>query len=396
MKILILSFYYPPDLCAGSFRAGATVNALLKHLPDNAQIEVITTLPNRYHSFNSKAPEQETSDRLTIHRIRLPTHKSGMVDQVKAFFSFMKQARKLTHNKQYQLIYGTSSRLMTAALSSHLAKKTKTPLYLDIRDIFADTIKDVLPRKTAIFVKPIFNLIEKWTIQQAQHVNLVSEGFRDYFTRRYPKQSFSYFTNGIDEEFLNLSTIQTPAQEKNTTKTILYAGNIGEGQGLHKIIPEMAQLLNDQTHIRIIGDGGRKAQLEQNLRELKLSNVELLPPVNREELIKAYQQADILFLHLNNYPAFEKVLPSKIFEYAALGKPILAGVPGYSATFIETEVNNAAVFEPCDAKQAIQAINRLQLENTNRDVFINKFARTHIMDHMAQHILSVSNKHLSQ
>ncbi len=393
MKILILSFYYPPDLCAGSFRAGATVAALLKHFPANAQIEVITTLPNRYHSFNSEAPEYETLDRLTIHRIRLPIHKSGMVDQAKAFFNFMRHALRLTKHKQYQLIYGTSGRLMTAALSAYFAKKNKTTLYLDIRDIFADTIKDILPKRTATLVKPFCNFIEKWTIKQAQHINLVSEGFRDYFTSRYPEQSFSYFTNGIDEDFFNSSKIQISTSKKSTKKIILYAGNIGEGQGLHKIIPQLAPMLSETMKFRIIGDGGRKRQLEQSLVELNVNNVELLNPINREELIKEYQQADILFLHLNNYPAFEKVLPSKIFEYAAIGKPIVAGVPGYSAKFIKNEVDNAAVFEPCNAEQAIQAINGLVLRDATRHEFIRKFARTNIMENMAHNILSIYEKH---
>lgn len=392
MKILILSFYYPPDLCAGSFRAGATVAALLKHLPADAHIEVITTLPNRYHSFNSEAPEHETLDRLTIHRVRLPSHKSGMVDQAKAFFSFMKHALRLTKHKQYQLIYGTSSRLMTAALSAYLSKNSKTPLYLDIRDIFADTIKDVLPKKSAFLAKPVFDLIEKWTISKAQHVNLVSEGFRDYFTSRYPKQSFSYFTNGIDEEFIESGTNHSLPKENHTIKTILYAGNIGEGQGLHKIIPELASMLSGTMKFRIIGDGGRKQQLEQSLSELNINNVELLNPINRTELIKEYQQADILFLHLNNYPAFDKVLPSKIFEYAALGKPMLAGVPGYSAQFIKSAVSNAAVFEPCNAQQALQAIDNLILVDTDRHKFIEKFSRTNIMQQMAQDILFVYQK----
>ena len=46
----------------------------------------------------------------------------------------------------------------------------------------------------------------------------------------------------------------------------------------------------------------------------------------QHELLNYYNQANILFLHLNSIKAFEKVLPSKIFEYAASNKPILAGV----------------------------------------------------------------------
>ena len=54
-----------------------------------------------------------------------------------------------------------------------------------------------------------------------------------------------------------------------------------------------------------------------------------------KELIKKYQEADILFLHLNNYKAFLKVLPSKIFEYSATHKPICAGVSGHSKEFLK-------------------------------------------------------------
>ncbi len=390
MKILILSFYYSPDLSAGSFRTSALVNALLNQLPNDVEIEVITTLPNRYHSFTSEALEYEVSDRLTINRIHLPDHKSGMIDQAKAFLCFAMKVLKLVKYKQYRLIYGTSSRLMTAALSAYVAEKKQVPLYLDIRDIFVDTIKDVLPKKMAIFIKPIFSVVEKWAINKAQHVNLVSEGFHDYFVSRYPQQNFSYFTNGIDEEFIDANT--TRKIEKNSHKTILYAGNIGEGQGLHKILPQLALMLQKTVRFRIIGDGGCKQQLLHTLAEQGIDNVELLEPMNRKALIAEYKQADILFLHLNDYPAFYKVLPSKVFEYAALGKPILAGVPGYSAQFIQTEVGNAAVFEPCNASHALQAIASLSMSNVSRKEFIEKFSRTNIMRNMAQHMMSFFNK----
>ena len=50
MKICLISFYYPPDLCAGSFRAEALVDALLKFDKEITQIEILTTTPNRYSS----------------------------------------------------------------------------------------------------------------------------------------------------------------------------------------------------------------------------------------------------------------------------------------------------------------------------------------------------------
>lgn len=202
LRILILSFYYHPDLSAGSFRTRALVKALLEKLPAEARVEIITTLPNRYSSFTNDAPQYEAHPRLTVHRVALPAHQSGMIDQSKAFLSYARGALKLVKGKQYDLVYATSSRLMTAALGAFAARRLRAPLYLDIRDIFVDTIKDVLSRKITWLLKPVFSLLESWAVRSADKVNLVSAGFLPYFKSRYPKQQFSLFTNGIDDEFI--------------------------------------------------------------------------------------------------------------------------------------------------------------------------------------------------
>jgi glycosyltransferase involved in cell wall biosynthesis len=174
--------------------------------------------------------------------------------------------------------------------------------------------------------------------------------------------------------------------------TVLYAGNLGEGQGLHAILPALAKKLYGRVVFRVIGDGGRKEALHRALAEAGVENVVLLPPVKRDTLIQEYLKADVLFLHLNDYDAFKKVLPSKIFEYAAMGKPVWAGVSGYPAEFIEAEVANAAVFKPCDVDGAVAAFQRLELKDTVRLDFIRKFSRSNIMQAMAADICTVAQK----
>ncbi len=386
MKILVLSFYYKPDLCAGSFRT----TALIKELRDingsktDISIDVVSTLPNRYASFSAEAPEFEERDNVRVHRIALPAHNSGMLDQAKAFFNYYRSAMKIVANDEYDVIYATSSRLFTAFLGARIARKKKAPLYLDVRDIFVDTIKDIISPKITWFAKPIFSLIERYTFGYAQRINLVSGGFKVYFDTRYPKKEYRWFTNGIDDEFLAAPKIERLLRNQKLIH-VLYAGNIGEGQGLHTIIPKLSEMMNSQIKVTIIGDGGRKPQLKREV--LNFSNVIMLPPVNRKELIRAYQEADVLFLHLNDYPAFKKVLPSKIFEYAALGKPIWAGVSGFSAEFLNREVENCAVFYPADAEGAMASFSKLNLKNIDRAQFKEKFSRKKIMSNMAKDIL---------
>ena len=266
----------------------------------------------------------------------------------------------------------------------------KTTLYLDIRDIFVETLHQILPSRLSFWIKPIFSCIERWTFTKASRINLVSKGFQSYIQARYPQASLCWFSNGIDPEFSSLEhATDEPAEPKEYIK-IVYAGNIGEGQGLHVILPALAKRLEAKgVRFKIIGDGGRIEQLKLALQQTGCQQVDVLPPMDRASLIREYQAADILFLHVNHYQAFQCVLPSKLFEYAAVGKPILAGLAGYPAQFVKDEIDNAAIFLPCDVDGAEKALATLIMETRQRKQFIEKYARQHIMDAMVRDILSL-------
>ena len=388
VKVLVLSFYYEPDLSAGSFRTSALVRALAAAAPD-ASIEVLTALPNRYHTFTIEAPAHEMHGNVSVDRVALPVHRSGMLDQSRAFIAFARQALRHVRGRDYDLVYATSSRLLTASLGALIARRTKAALYLDIRDIFVDTIKDVLRGAVATLARPAFALLEGWTMRRADRINLVSRGFAEYFSSRYPGRPLSFFTNGIDDEFIAALDAPAPPHDESTL-TIVYAGNLGEGQGLHAIVLALANALRGRARFRIIGDGGRRAALLDAVAAAGANNVEWQAPMPRAALIDAYRAADVLFLHLNDYDAFKKVLPSKLFEYAALGKPIWAGVAGYAAEFVQAEIDNAAVFPPCDVGRAMQSFAQLQLRDTPRPQFVEKYTRERIMAAMAAEIVALA------
>jgi hypothetical protein len=386
MNILYLTFYFEPDLCAGSFRNTPLAMELSKQCGEDCHIDVVTTQPNRYSSFKVEAKTREDIGNMSIHRIDLPSHKSGMLDQVHSFRRYFAEALKITKNEKYDLVFASSSRLFTAYLGLVIARKEKTPLYLDIRDIFVDTMDDVLKNKlvkTAIL--PFLKVIEKRTFSYASHINLISEGFKPYF-KKYNNAKYSFFTNGIDDVFLNNN--KSSSLNGSTTKTITYAGNIGEGQGLHKIIPQAASKLGPSYQFKVIGDGGAKNVLEDEIAKLGVKNVDLMPPVTRERLLEIYNGSDFLFLHLNDYEAFEKVLPSKIFELATFDKPIIAGVDGYANKFITENVSNTILFNPCDVEAMVSGLQNYTYINEKRTDFIAKFSRDNINREMAKSILS--------
>ena len=387
-RIVYLTFYFRPDLCAGSFRNSPLALELAKQAKD-VLIDVYTTQPNRYSTFDADAPEFEEFNNLRIHRINLPPHKSGMLDQVISFFKFYNEVSRLNKGKKVDLVFASSSRLFTAFLAYRIAKKTKTPLYLDIRDIFVDTMNDIFKSQILkTIVLPILKFIERRTFNYANHINLISAGFKEYF-QKYKNPTFSFYSNGIDDEFLFENNVALNNNSESGKKVIVYAGNLGEGQGLHKVVPQAARLLGNKFEFLIIGDGGAKSLLQKEIEKKGINNVILKNPISRIELQKVYRTADYLFLHLNDYPAFRKVLPSKIFELATFKKPILAGVSGFSAQFIKDEINNSFVFNPCDYRAlANHLLNPEENLNIDRSDFIQKFKRSIINKKMATSILN--------
>lgn len=384
-KILYLTFYFEPDLSAGSFRNSSLVKELSKQVDGYAAIDIITTLPNRYNTFNVEALKYEERGNYTVKRLEIPKHKNGMKDQIFSFISYYRQTIKHIHGKKYDLIVVSSSRFFSTYLGYRIAKKTKTPLYLDIRDIFTDTMKDVLKSSILkISILPFLKSIERQVFNYASHINLISGGFKFYFSK-FKQKNYSIFSNGIDEEFLNLPT---SLPNNKPTKIITYAGNIGEGQGLHKIIPLAAKELGAGYKFKIVGDGGAKGKLIDEITRLDVKNIELHPPVKRDELLKIYSDSDFLFIHLNDYEAFKKVLPSKIFESAAYDKPIIAGVAGFSNQFLKENVSNLILFQPCDVTNMVNQLKNYSYKNEIRSEFINKFKRENINREMAASIIS--------
>jgi hypothetical protein len=124
-----------------------------------------------------------------------------MIDQVLSFWKYYNEVLTLNKGKKVDFVFASSSRLFTAFLGYRIAKKTQAPLYLDIRDIFVDTMNDVFKSKfLKILILPVLKLIESKTFNYAKHINLISGGFKEYFNK-YNKSSFTFYSNGIDDEF---------------------------------------------------------------------------------------------------------------------------------------------------------------------------------------------------
>lgn len=391
-RILYLTFYFEPDLCAGSFRNSPLAKELaVQTTGKNIEIDLFTTHPNRYSSFREKAQSEEVFGNLRVRRFELPPHQNRMVDQIISFSSYYNQVMKEIIDRDYDLVFASSSRLFTGFLGARIAKKKNAFLYLDIRDLFLDTLSDLIQNKLFFFLVSLpLRIVQRYTYKSAGHINLISPGFESDF-QSYRSIPRSLFTHGIDDEFLTF-TERFPSTRRsgNSTLKILYAGNIGEGQGLEKIIPPAALKLGEKIEFKVIGDGGTRHRLQKECDRLNLSNVTIIKPLARIKLLKEYDESDLLLIHLNDYRAFKKVLPSKIFELGATGKTIIAGVAGYSKVFIAEQLPDSLLFAPGDFEAFILLLKEFALQDRatlDRSDFLRSFNRKQINRKIVKSIL---------
>lgn len=111
---------------------------------------------------------------------------------------------------------------------------------------------------------------------------------------------------------------------------VLHAGNIGLSQNLDVVLDAAARLRDRPDILMLfIGDGSRRAALQEAARARGLDNVMFLPFQPREDLRWIYASADVCLVSLKPGLA-GAIVPSKLYPILAAGRPYVAAVEGAS------------------------------------------------------------------
>jgi colanic acid biosynthesis glycosyl transferase WcaI len=143
--------------------------------------------------------------------------------------------------------------------------------------------------------------------------------------------------------------------------TVMYSGNLGRKQGVEVLIDLAERIQRAATDVRVVvqGEGQRRAALEKRARALGLTSIEFRDLVPQSALADSLASADIHVVPQHPDVA-DSVLPSKLFNIMAVGRPIVvAAKPGTAVAAMSETRSGLTRVTPGDADQLVAAVNRL-------------------------------------
>lgn len=202
--------------------------------------------------------------------------------------------------------------------------------------------------------------LERKVLKSADSVVVVGNQMKADFEKE-GFRNVSVVTNGYDPADIDLSK-PVKSDEKFS---ILHIGMLGKArshpifwEGLRQLREEIPGLKKDLI-VRIFGVTDPWV-LSQIAHFEDKSWAEFLPYIPHEEVIQVQRQAAVLLLSINHVPMAKGIITGKIFEYLAIGNPVLCiGPPDGDAAAIITSSEAGPVVDFDDLKGFKNAITQL-------------------------------------
>jgi len=315
--ILIITSYYPPEIGAASNRIFHLAKGLQKH---GFNVSVITPLPNYptgkiFDKYKGKFKETIIENNINIHRLWV--YASVSKNKFLRLIAMLSYSFSLiwffAFHKIPKTVIVQSPPLLVAFTSMLFLRSKKRKLILNVSDLWP-----IAGLKLGAFKKnfsyKILEKIESFNYKKADLVLGQSEEILTHVTSLFPIKETHLYRN-----YPNLEVPDIEFKDSSEGKLkLVYAGLIGVAQGVHTLC-EQLDFRNIVFHI--YGSGAEQKHIETFMAEHPELSIYFHGRVEREELHKLLPQYDVAIIPLLN--RIYGSVPSKIFEYAKFGLPIL-------------------------------------------------------------------------
>lgn len=374
MRVLFLTDNFVPERNAPALRSYEHCRRWVKQGVD---VTVVTTVPNfptgkPQPPYRNRLWQDEDVDGIRVIRVwSFLAPNRGVILRSLDFSSFAVSGFFAGLFQRTDIIVATSPQMLTAVAANFLARIKRRPWVFEVRDLWPESITAVGALKEGHLIR-LLGRIERMLYDGAQRIVAVTEPMRARLVARgVPPGKIALVPNGADLERLSPRSANqqlTLRLQLEGKFVVAYVGTHGFAQGLEVVVRAAAILRDSGIHFLFVGEGARRDALIALSRGLGIANVSFVGGVPSAVAVDYLALADAIVVSLKDSAVFEGALPSKIFEAAAMGKPILLSAKGASAELVR-DYRAGIVVPPEEPQLLASAVLRLRSDPELRESF---------------------------
>ena len=357
-EILIISNYYPPEKGAAANRIEQLA---LKLHQNNYKVSVICPLGNYpkgelFPEYKGKFSVTENRDNIAVKRLWIyPSVSKNLVVRIISVLSFsLSLFFYLLFKKTPKKVIVQSPPLLLSFISVFVLSLKNKKIILNISDLWPLAAIELKALKEGSFSHKFSLFLERFIYKKATLIIGQSNEIITHVKSLFPEKNCCLYRNFPDHKIENFDL----TFEENQPIKIFYAGLLGIAQGVLELC-EKINLDGLNIELHIFGDGAEKNQIETLLSSEKGKKIFFHGMMERNELHEKLKSFDIAIVPLK--VRIYGSVPSKIFEYGALGFPVLYFGGGEGETIVEE--NNlgwiASVENYTELNNKIQLISKM-------------------------------------
>lgn len=221
------------------------------------------------------------------------------------------------------VILSPSPPLTIGLINIWIAKIKRCKVVYNVQEIYPD----ILNLKKGI-VRSALQKLERYIYRKSTCVTAIDQVFYDTIADRFDDPGkLKIIPNFVDTGLYNSEAgrrikLDEHIFPRTDALKVVYAGNIGFAQDWDILIRLAQKTFNAEIEYYVIGDGVMKPVLEKRRKELKLTNIHILPYQPRELMPAIITYSDVQFIFMS--PDMDKQgFPSKVYTILSCAKPIL-------------------------------------------------------------------------
>lgn len=342
MEILLVAQYYPPETGALAARASAHAR---RWAAAGADVTVLAGLPNYptgviAPGYRGRTFVEEVRDGVRVVRVPLvPARYRTTVHRLLNYGSYALAATVVgALGRRPDVVLATSPPLPAAAAGALLARRFGVPLVLELRDLWPEGLLALSVRGGPGALAGL-RLLARVLYAAAARIVVVTPGMREALVASgVPAERLAIVANGADLEFFRPDVAPHPLRaELGLARRFVvgHFGTLGLGQDLDTFVHAVAALgARPDLHTLFVGDGARREALQTLADRIAPGRCTFVPPRPHDEVPALLAAVDLAFVSSRWAAAHARMVPAKLYEAMACGRPVLLAAHGEAAALV--------------------------------------------------------------